>query len=162
MVSLPTLSSLTSVLSPKKDAVENKNRKDYATEKWEQEIRDSLAKKKTTSTANLSKADKAAVSTQLAKEAAVRNKIIQTQAKLKRGVELVSSLVSSNAEAMERHVGELARVMLASVFGAGSFLVTKRSFKVFLVSFTYRFMSAGLTRSNFQRSSRIDWASIGD
>jgi hypothetical protein len=73
------------VLAPKKDAVENKNRKDYATEKWEQEVRASLAKKKTASTANLSKADKAAVSAQLAREAAVRNQIVVVQAKLKRG-----------------------------------------------------------------------------
>lgn len=122
------------VLAPKKDAVENKNRKDYATEKWEQEVRESIAKKKTTSMASLSKADKAAVSAQLAKEAAVRDRIVVVQAKLRRGIELVSSVINSNAEAMERHAGELARMMLASVFAAGSFLVTERAFQVFLVS----------------------------
>ena len=110
--SCPMFPAYVPVLSPKKDVVENKNRKDYATEKWEQEVRESLAKKKTTSTANLSKADKAAVQAQLAKEAAVRQQIVVVQAKLRRGVELVSSLVNSNAEAMERYVGELAKLLL--------------------------------------------------
>lgn len=124
------------MLSTKKDAVENKNRKDYATEKWEQEVRESLAKKKAAQPgAKLSKADQAAVAAQMAKEAEVRQKISDVQARLKRGIELVSALVSSNAEAVERHVGDMAEMMLQSVFGPGSFLVDQRAFDVFVVSF---------------------------
>ena len=112
--------------------MENKNRKDYATEKWEQEVRESLQKKKPATLANLSKADRAAVNAQLAKEAAVRSQIAIVQARLTRGVELVRSLVASNAEAMEKHVGELARLLLNSVFASGSFLVDNKAFAVFL------------------------------
>jgi hypothetical protein len=43
--------------------------------------------------------------------------------------------VSSNAEAVERHVGDMAEMMLQSVFGPGSFLVDQRAFDVFVVSF---------------------------
>ena len=119
--------------STKKDAVENKNRKDYATDKWEQEVRETLAKKKTTVGANLSKADKAALSAQMAKEAEVRQHIIQAQGRLKEGVELVASLVASNTEGMKRYIGEMAKLLLGSVFGPGSFLVDDSCFAVFLV-----------------------------
>lgn len=97
-------------------------------------MRESLAKKKPA--ANLSKADRAAVNAQLAKEAAVRERIAVVQAKLQRGVELVQALVASSAEAMEKHVGELAQLLLGSVFASGSFLVDDKAFGVFLVSST--------------------------
>jgi hypothetical protein len=71
----------------------------------------------------------------MAKEAEVRQKIADVQARLKRGIELVSALVSSNAEAVERHVGDMAEMMLQSVFGPGSFLVDQRAFDVFVVSY---------------------------
>jgi len=123
-----------SVLSTKKEAVENKNRKDYATEKWEQEVRDSLVKKKAATVGGKrSKQDEALVAAQLAKESEVRARILIQQAKLKRGVELVSSIVASNAEKMQRHVDELVKLLLSSAFGAGSFLSDERPFEVFLV-----------------------------
>ena len=126
-----------SVLSNKKETVENKNRKDYATEKWEQEVRDSLTKRKATnSEANLSKQDKALVAAQLVTETEIRSRIATVQARLKRGVELVASLVASNAERMQRHTGLLARSLLDSAFGPGSFLLDGRAFEVFLVSDT--------------------------
>jgi len=147
------------VLAPKKDAVENKNRKDYATEKWEQEVRDSLSKKKTTTNVKLSKADQAAVAAQMAKEAGIRQQIIEVQARLRRGVELVRSLVASNAEAMERHVGELAKMLLHSVFGVGSFLADNKAFEVFLVS-SEQASEVMLTNSLWAVWLQIGWASI--
>lgn len=114
--------------------MENKNRKDYATEKWEQEVRDSLVKKKAATVGGKrSKQDEALVAAQLAKESEVRARILIQQAKLKRGVELVSSIVASNAEKMQRHVDELVKLLLSSAFGAGSFLSDERPFEVFLV-----------------------------
>jgi hypothetical protein len=123
---------LVAVLAAKKDTVENKNRKDYADAKWEQEVRDSLAKKKAaTSGANLSKQDKALVSAQMSKEAGVRAKMAEVQARLHRGIQLVSALVASNAEAVGSRIGEMASLMLDSVFGPGSFLVDGKAFAVF-------------------------------
>ena len=124
-----------SVLSSKKDTVENKNRKDYATDKWEQEIRDTVAKRKGSAIgANLSKAQKAAVSAQLAREAETRKAITATRGRLQEGVELIASLIASNTEAMRRYVGEMASLLLSMVYGSGSFLMDQRAFDVFLVS----------------------------
>lgn len=129
----PSDQMFTDVLSKKSDQVENKNRKDYAVEKWEQEVREQLAKKKaTTPGANLSKQDKALVAAQLRKEADVREEIALEQARLKRGLELVSSLAASGVSAVESQLGTLAHLLLSSVFGAGAFLVDDRAFEVFI------------------------------
>ena len=123
------------VLAKNRQTSENKNRKDYATEKWEQDVRDSLSKKKAATTgSNLSKQDRALVAVQLAEESEIRKRISLQQAKLKRGVELCVSLVASNTEKMQRHVGELAGLLLGSAFGEGSFLLDSRPFEVFMVS----------------------------
>lgn len=115
--------------------MENKNRKDYATEKWEEEIREAVAKKKATRPgAKLSKQDQALVNAQMAKEAEIRTQITTTQASLRRGVELVRSLVAANSEAVSKHLRIMSDCLLASVFGPGSFLVDDRVFPVFLVS----------------------------
>lgn len=120
------------VLTPKKEG-ENKNRKNYADEKWEQEVRDELAKKKATTIAkNLSKQDKALVAAQQAKEADIRAQIANVQARLRRGLELVAALADSHVSAVENQLDTLANLLLQSVFGPGAFLVDSRSFDVFI------------------------------
>ena len=152
------------VLSPKKDKNENKNRKDYATEKWEQEVRDSIAQKKSTQTgAKLSRADQALVTSQLAKEADIRKQISTVQARLQRGTELVRSLVAANSEAVSKHLRVMAEALLNSAFGPGNFLVDERVFSVFLVSFirvdAERMQSDII--SHWPRSHMTVWASTG-
>lgn len=123
------------VLNPKKEQVENKNRKNYDIEKWEDEVREQLAKKKATKVAaNLSKQDKTLVAQQMSKEKAVRERIVSTQARLRRGLELVAALTDSRVSAVEAKVGTLADLLLSSVFGPGAFLVDNRAFEVFIVS----------------------------
>ncbi|KIR26892.1 50S small subunit ribosomal protein L19 [Cryptococcus deuterogattii LA55] len=121
------------VLAQKKDGTpENKNRKDYATEKWEQEVRESLAKKRAaTAGVKLSKQDQALVSAQLTKEAATRQQIRQVQGSLNRGIALVSALTKAGNVEVERFAGGMAAALLSSVFAAGSFLVEGRAFDVF-------------------------------
>ena len=126
------INSVITVLSNKKDVTENKNRKDYATDQWEREVRQSLAKKKTSTTGTLSKVDKAAVDAQMKKEAHIRAKVLVVQAQLQRGIELIGALVASNTEAMRKHVRDMAQLLLSSAFGPGSFLVDSRAFEVFL------------------------------
>lgn len=114
---------------------ENKNRKDYATEKWEQEVRESLAKKRTaTAGVKHSKQDQALINAQLAKESATRQQIRHVQGALNRGIELVSALTKAGNVEVERCVGGMAAALLSSVFAAGSFLVDGRAFDVFSVS----------------------------
>jgi hypothetical protein len=131
------------VLTTKKEVNENQNRKDYATDKWEQEVRDSLAKKKSATAVVLSKADKALVAAQLVKEADIRTRIAVEQAKLRRGIELVASLADSKSPDVYKHVQLMARMLLGSVFGAGSFLVDGRAFTVFLVRFLLVYRTCG-------------------
>lgn len=55
-----------------------------------------------------------------------------------RGLEVVAALTASNAVRVEREVGELAQILLASAFSAGSFLLDRRAFDVMMVSYTSR------------------------
>src|SRR5437016_3129077 len=91
----------------KKNVVENRNRKDYQTEKWEREIRESIAKKKGSSQASkLTKEEQAAVSAQLAKESEIRKAVEKTRLKLTRGLDVMDALVEGNPEATEKHIVE--------------------------------------------------------
>ena len=125
-----------SVLATKKDIVDDKNRKDYATDKWEAEVRNSIKSK--APTGKVSKADQALVTAQLAKEADVRRHLQLVQGRLRRGVELIAALVAAKSSVVERHIVEMARLMLSSVFGPGNFLMDRRPFDVFLVSSTIK------------------------
>ncbi|WVR05268.1 hypothetical protein IAU60_002280 [Kwoniella sp. DSM 27419] len=147
------------VLNQKKDTgTENKNSKNYATEKWEQEVRESLAKKKTTQVgAKLSKQDQALVNAQMAKEAETRKAIATVQGQLQRGVELVAALTASLSGEVNRHIDELASGLLASVFSSGNFLVGGRAFEVFIglgnlaserLGETRRMLAAAILRSH--------------
>ncbi|ODO11508.1 hypothetical protein I350_00288 [Cryptococcus amylolentus CBS 6273] len=121
------------VLAQKKDTgAENKNRKGYADDQWEREVRESLAKKRAAATVKLSKAEQALVNAQLVKEADTRSRILEVQAKLKRGVELVSALSKAGSAEVGRWVGFMAKSLLDSVFAHGSFLVDSRAFDVFI------------------------------
>ena len=113
--------------------MEDKNSKDYATKKWEQEVRESLSKKKTAANGvTLTKEQKALVAAQQAKETEIRARIRQLQARLARGVQLVQSLIVSSADKVTRHVGMLAGAMIESVFGPGDFLADEQAFPVFI------------------------------
>jgi hypothetical protein len=122
------LTSLMPVLNTKKPTVEDKNRKDYATEKWEREVRESQTKKVT-----LSKADRLLVEAQLQKETEVRNTIADLQARLKRSLHLISSLTRADVDDFKLHLATVVNLLLGSVFGAGAFLADSSSFKVFIV-----------------------------
>lgn len=143
--------------------MENKNRKDYATEKWEEEIREAVAKKKSTQPgAKLSKADQALVTAQMGKEADTRKRISTVRASLHRGTELIRSLVASNSEAVSKHLRTMAESLLNSVFGPGSFLVDERVFTVFLVSPSATLGSgARLTGSHLRDWHMTDSANTG-
>jgi hypothetical protein len=121
------------VLALKKDQPVNKNRKNYADEMWEKEVREELAKKRPTTLAkNLSKEDKAKVAAQMAKEADVRAQIAQVQAHLRRGLELVAALADSHVSAVENKLETLFTLLINSVFGPGAFLVDDRAFDVLI------------------------------
>ncbi|PLW51845.1 hypothetical protein PCASD_00862 [Puccinia coronata f. sp. avenae] len=84
------------VLAPQqqKSQVQGKNGQD-SIEKWEQELRASLEKKKAGGAKILTKAEKALMDAQLAKEADVRAQVAEALAKLKLGFCLIHSLMQA-------------------------------------------------------------------
>ena len=75
--------------------------KDRALQQWEEEVRQSLAAKKVNGalpTKSLTKAEKALVDAQLAKEAIVRQQVDVALSHLRRGLRIVASLLRSPSE----------------------------------------------------------------
>ncbi|KAG9777477.1 ARM repeat-containing protein, partial [Aureobasidium melanogenum] len=72
--------------------VENKNQKDYDVLKWEEEMRQQLAKKKGAPQKKLTPDQQAKVDAQLAHETEVRNRLKSTSAKVRRGAKFVEGL----------------------------------------------------------------------
>ncbi|KAH7091864.1 translational activator GCN1 [Auriculariales sp. MPI-PUGE-AT-0066] len=95
-----------------------KKGKDADMLRWDAELRDSLAKKKSSGapaalTANLSKADKALVDAQLAREQDVRARVTGVRATLERGLALLSCVVRAGVPETQPFLGVLAELMLA-------------------------------------------------
>src|SRR5688572_1966418 len=118
----------------KKNIVENRNRKGYQTEKWERELRESIAKKKgdpSLRTPKLTKEEQAAVDAQLAKESVIRKDVEKIHLKLTRGLDIVNALVESNSEAIEKHIVDFMR-MLNIVVQKGGPLVDDKAVNTYL------------------------------
>ncbi|KZO93854.1 ARM repeat-containing protein [Calocera viscosa TUFC12733] len=121
------------VLASKKPAVADKNRKEYAIEKWEQELRQSVAAKKTAGkTVTLSKQDQALVDAQLAKESEIRKKINHLQRQADRGLALIRSLVQGDNEAFHHRLYHVLSLLLSGVLSYGSALVGPEAFETYL------------------------------
>ncbi|KAL1923463.1 uncharacterized protein VTP21DRAFT_8443 [Calcarisporiella thermophila] len=77
--------------------VEDPNRRGYATEKWERELRENIAKKKQQSTTvKLSKEEQAIVDAQLAKESSIRHQVQTVHDKFLRGLDLIRSMTKGS------------------------------------------------------------------
>ncbi|EJT96915.1 ARM repeat-containing protein [Dacryopinax primogenitus] len=120
------------VLAAKKPVVADKNRKDYAIEKWEQELRQSVAAKKAGKTVTLSKQDQALVDAQLAKESEIRNSINRLQRQAERGLALVRSLVQGDNETFHQQLYSVVNLLLAGVLSHGSALAGSAAFDTYL------------------------------
>ncbi|KAG9879256.1 ARM repeat-containing protein, partial [Aureobasidium melanogenum] len=100
----------------------SKNSKDYDTYKWEQELRDQLAQKKGT-TKKLTADEQAKVNAQLAKEAEIRGNVTTVVAKLRRGIGMVTGLVTGPpTEAADWFTVTTARLFEVINAGAGLIL----------------------------------------
>lgn len=121
------------VLAKKADAAENKNTKNYAQDKWDREVRESIAKKKAAATnGSLSKQEQTLVNAQLKEEANIREKLQLTKNRLDRGMSFVLSLVRSKAPSVSDNLLQLATLLQKSALTSGGFLVAERGFRVYL------------------------------
>ncbi|CAG8669579.1 15139_t:CDS:10, partial [Gigaspora margarita] len=119
------------VLRNKKQVVENRNKKDYQTEKWEREVREKIAQKKGTSTPKLTKEEQAAVSAQLAKESETRKAVENVHLKLMRGLDVVDAMVKGNSVAIEQYIVELMKLLHQVVQKCGP-LVDEKAVNTYL------------------------------
>jgi hypothetical protein len=124
-------------LSQKKEAVLNKNSKTYAQDKWDQEVRESIAKKKAGSTGGtLSKQDQALVHTQTEKENAVRAKMLELQSQFSQGLDTFRALLNGRTEVFDNHLEQILGIVIASAVGPAAFLVGEAACALYLVSRT--------------------------
>ena len=132
-----------SVLAAKKGAASAnapKKGKDADIQRWEAELRDSLAKKKAASSsnalANLSKPDRALVDAQLAKEAHIRARVDGVRKTLEKGLALVRCVVRAGVPECAPFLGVLAQLLLApgGVLRVGHGLVGPAGAETYLVS----------------------------
>jgi hypothetical protein len=122
------------VLANKKDALIEKKGKNADIEKWEAELRKSLANKKTNTSTPMSKQDRALVDAQLAKEAQIRSRVAAVHRNLVDGLALLRSLIAAGVEDFRPHVWPMAALLLDGVLKRGSALVGQVAVDTYVVS----------------------------
>ncbi|TIA90061.1 hypothetical protein E3P99_01792 [Wallemia hederae] len=110
------------VLAAKSGQAQDKNRKGYAIEQWENEIRESIAAKKKT-TQKLSPKDKAAVDAQLEKEKGVRQQVQGVYERLRIGLMSVKAIAAAHVDELKPYVYELVLLLLKGALLKGSMLI---------------------------------------
>ena len=111
--------------------------KNAAIEKWEAELRQSLANKKGSKAQtpqSLSKEQKDLINAQLRKESEIRLKVQQLYEATKSGLELVKSLVNSKAEPLAECFSSVIELLLEGVVKHGSGLLGADVFDSYIVS----------------------------
>ncbi|KAM3583875.1 translational activator of GCN4 [Umbelopsis sp. WA50703] len=95
-----------------KNAVEDRNRKDYAEKKWEQSVRDELAKKKGVNAGpKLTKEEQATLDAQRRKEKEIRSNVQKVHDSIVRGLHLVTAIVDGNTGEVAQYLVELIRLI---------------------------------------------------
>ncbi len=78
--------------------------------------------------------DQALVDKQLVREQAVRDKIKASKAILRRGLDLVASMVRARPQEVVELISTLIDLLFKTAFGKGAFLVGDRAYEVLVVS----------------------------
>lgn len=121
------------VLSTKQTTTLEKKGKNAEIEKWEAELRTSLAIKKAAASQTLTKQDRALVDAQLKKESEVRRQVYLVQANLRRGLALIRSVVEAGVEEFRSHIALVVGLLLDNAVGNGSSLAGEEVFETYLV-----------------------------
>lgn len=121
------------VLSNKNNQAQSKG-KDADLAKWDAEVRQSLAKKKSAAAPTLSKQEQSLVQAQIEKEAKIRSRINSIKANLERSLQIISCLACGNIEDFQAHVSQVATLILSSgALDKGALLVGSLTFNTYLV-----------------------------
>lgn len=121
------------VLSQKKESAVNKNSKNYAQDKWDQEVREAIAKKKAAaSKGGLSKQDQALFDAQLKKESETRDKVAASRDVLLQGLRLIDALLEGRTSTFDAHLAEIIELVLTQAIGSWSFLVSDAASRLYI------------------------------
>jgi hypothetical protein len=111
--------------------------KDADLAKWDAEVRQSLAKKKSTAAPTLSKQEQSLLQAQVEKETKMRSRVNRIKSGLDRGLQTVSYLASGNIEDFRAYVSQITSLLLSSgALDKGTLLVGSLAFKTFMVCVT--------------------------
>ena len=121
------------VLSTKgQHRVLDKNSKDYDTMRWEEEVRSQLAQKKGQEM-KLTADEKAKVNDQLAKEAAIRKKVLELEKILRRGLGFINALATGPPTEPEMWIGRCLKALLAVISAGARLLVKSAADETYLI-----------------------------
>ncbi|KAH9002519.1 ARM repeat-containing protein, partial [Lactarius deliciosus] len=101
------------VLSNKSNQSQVKG-KDADLAKWDAEVRQSLAKKKSAAAPTLSKQEQSLVQAQIEKEAKIRSRVNRIKANLDRSLQMISYLIYGNIEGFQAYISQVVTLILSS------------------------------------------------
>jgi hypothetical protein len=108
--------------------------KDADLAKWDAEVRQSLAKKKSTAAPILSKQEQSLVQAQIEKEAKIRSRMNEARANLERALQVISHLALGNIDDLRAYVSQMISLLLSSgALDKGTLLVGSLAYTTFLV-----------------------------
>lgn len=140
IVSATRLLTIVSIIEPA-TVITNKQKdtvmkgKNAAIEKWEAELRSSLASKKTSkSPVNLSKHDKELLDVQLRKEAEIRRGVNNVISYFRRGFAFIRSTVNAKSEEFALYLPSVVSYVLESSVKQAAVLIREDAYATFIVS----------------------------
>jgi hypothetical protein len=163
ILSINFLSSLLkfafAVISPKKDDAYDKKGKGSEIAKWEADLRKSLANKKASTTASLTKEEQAVLRAQLEKEALVRRRVSVVKANLERGLHFIHSLMTAGVPDFRSYISPMTSLLLDGALQTGSALVGRHAFDTYIVGDFFAFDRTGLRLfcRSFPNAAQIAW-----
>ncbi|KAH9175038.1 ARM repeat-containing protein [Lactarius sanguifluus] len=120
------------VLSNKSNRSQVKG-KDADLAKWDAEVRQSLAKKKSAVAPTLSKQEQSLVQAQIEKEAKIRSRVNRIKANLDRSLQMISYLIYGNIEGFQAYISQVVTLILSSgALDKGALLVGSLAFNTYL------------------------------
>jgi len=102
--------------------------------KWDAEVRQSLAKKKSTTVPTLSKQEQSLVQAQIEKETKIRRHVSEIKTNLDRALQIISHLALGKIDDLRLYVSQILNLLLSSgALDKGTLLVGTLAFTTFLV-----------------------------
>lgn len=120
------------VLAAKKRVPVSTKGKDQAIEKWEEDLKKTIAAKKTNAAPTLSAGDRSLVEDQLRKEAEVRSKVGTIKGEVERGLGFLRSLLKANPRHLQTFVWPICKLLLDGALRSP--LLSSAAFDTYMVS----------------------------